>query len=196
MKWYEFLTFTEERSIEGTFQADSAYLGEFGEEAFFLGRPIDRWNPEIWFSASEPEHDGPPEDILFNDLAMPIFSERLREGVSKVMSGVQYLPIKVYRPDTSEIPGFSIVNILNRVPALVVERSMVTYYEADYLLPHKRGKIDSLRKPTLRGSALKGLDIIRLDEYPLPIFVSERFKHVLDSGDFLTSAAFYEVKVE
>jgi hypothetical protein len=79
---------------------------------------------------------------------------------------------------------------------LVVERSIVTYYEADFMLPHKRGKIDSLRKPTLRGSALKGLDIIRLDEYPLPIFVSERFRNVLDRGDFMTTAAFYEVKVE
>jgi hypothetical protein len=109
------------------------------------------------------------------------------------ISGIQYLRLKVLRVSGVELPGFAIANIINRIAALDLDRSDFSTYAADYFRPERRGEISRLRKPVLRERTLDGLDIFRLQEYPVAVFVSEKFVLAFRSAG-CTGYAFREVQ--
>ena len=106
----------------------------------------------------------------------------------------QYLPLAVVRRDDRHIDGFSAVNILNLVPALDLEGSTYDRFPDDYFIPERRGDLSGLRNVTLRSAALGGRDVIRLHEYPLPVYGSERFRDVFERGLF-TGLSFVPVNL-
>ena len=65
-------------------------------------------------------------------------------------------------------------------------------FPEDHFSLNKRGKISGLRKPVLRNSTLHGLEIMRLEEFPDPVFVSEKFRDVYESNE-LTGYSFSDV---
>jgi hypothetical protein len=106
--------------------------------------------------------------------------------------GVQYLPIRVLKSNGTEYQGYSIANILNFSSSLDLDESDFSVYPEDYFLLNKRGKISGLRKPVLRNSTLQGLEIMRLKEFPDPVFVSEKFHDIYESNG-LTGYSFSRV---
>ena len=62
--------------------------------------------------------------------------------------------------------------------ALDLERSRYRNFPSDYFIRHDRGQIASLEQPVLKAHLLASVDIIRVIEFDLSIFVSERFVSV------------------
>lgn len=111
------------------------------------------------------------------------------------VTGIQWLPIHVLRPDGTEFPGYAIANIVNLVEgAMDLERSDYDIYPPDYFLPERVGKVRGIRIPVLRGEKLKGLDIFRPAEFKVEYYVSERFKEAFEKAG-CTGHSFREVEV-
>lgn len=170
--------------------ADQTDLDQDQEEGLGICAPVRDWSETAWLKAT---HDGEPDDALQTCLAAPVFSSRLRTALEGVpLGGVQYLPIRVIRPNETLITGYCIANVLNCADALDLRRSKVSRYPDDYFLPARRGLIRSLDTPVLVASVITSYDIIRLSTFLAPIYVSERFVKLFRDGSF-TGYSFHEV---
>lgn len=153
---------------------------------------IENWNNEAWLQARNRRNDGDPDDVLQSALDLPIYSSRLQEALSLAgVTGIQYLPVRVLRPSGEPIAGYAIANILNVVPALNARSSIVQYYGNDR--PHRKGDVRSIRQVVLIAKNLVGYDVIRLAEYNVRIYVSERFKRAFEDAG-CTGYSFHEVR--
>lgn len=182
-----------DNTVRRPYVADAADLSPFEEHDLEVGKPIEGWNPQAWFKVTDPEDDGDPDDVLQTHIDVQVFSPRLRARLEEVgIKGIQYLPVRVIRSNGTEIPGFSIANLLNLVAALDVAKSQVLWNPSNYGFRERRGTIRAIRYATLRASALEGYDIIRLQEYWPSIYVSEKFADAFESGRF-TGYSFHRV---
>jgi len=180
-------------TVADPYVSNSGDLGSFEEWQLREGREVSGWPDNAWIKA-DPRADGDPDDVLQTHLAVPIYSARLRDAlVNAGISGIQYLRVKVLRVSGVELPGFEIANIINRIAALDLDRSSYSTYASDYFRPERRGEISGLRKPILRGRALDGVDIFRLQEYSVAEFVSEKFVLAFRSAG-CTGYSFREVQ--
>lgn len=174
MKW--FWTISCDNTVDDSLVVDSADLGISPEEISF-GKEINDWSELARMSATKQENDGVPDDALQNHLGLPVYSPRLRATLEAgEVRGIQYLPIRLFRPNGQEISGFSIANIVERREALDRSQSDYDVFPDDYFLPDRRGNVRGIRRAVLRERALAGCDIARLAEFPASIYVSERFK--------------------
>jgi len=171
--------------------------GDLGYEYwhFTIGQAIKQWDKRLWIGTTKSEYDGSPDDVLQSHFDAPIYSRQLREALDDAyVTGIQYLPIEVRRLNSGKIGGFSIANILNMPPALHLELSDYDVFPNDYFFEKDRGRIRILRKAVLISGHLRGYDIIRLKEYSVCIYASERFKTLFETKKF-TGYSFHEVKV-
>lgn len=191
--WYWAIYFSN--TVPRPFVADMSDLKGLDDRDFMQGKRIENWNSEAWLQATKAENDGEPDDVLSNLHALPVFSGRVRNRLEEIgIGGIQYLPVRVLRSTGMEVPGFSIGNTLNLVPALDFEKSEIEYFPDDYFRPEKRGQARDIRTAILRSSALRGLDIVRLAEFPVATYVSERFKEEFERKRF-TGWSFRPVRV-
>jgi len=110
---------------------------------------------------------------------LPIYSARLQEALSAAgIGGIQYLPVRVLRPNGDEISGFAIANILNFVAALDNSQSKYLVYDDNW--PDRKGEIRAIIRPVLRAKAVEQFDVIRLKEYAWSIYVSDRFRSTFE----------------
>ncbi len=176
-----------DNTVRRPYIADQADLSPFEEHDFEVGRTVEDWNPQAWFKVTDPEDDGDPDDVLQTHLDVQVYSPRLRAALEAAgVRGIQYLPVRVIRSDGTEVPGFSVANLLNLVAALVIGKSKVLW--------ERRGTIRGIRYATLRASALEGFDVVRLKEYSPSIYVSERFVRAFEAGG-CTGYSFHRVPV-
>ncbi len=182
-----------DNTVPRPYIADQADLSPFEEHDFEVAKAVENWNPQAWFKVTDPEDDGDPDDVLQIHLDVQVYSPRLRAALEAAgIRGIQYLPVRVVRSDGTEVPGFSIANLLNLVEALDISRSKVLWNPSHYGLKERRGTIRAIRWATLRASALQGFDVIRLKEYWPSIYVSERFVAAFEAGRF-TGYSFHRV---
>ncbi len=182
-RWFD--VFEDLRVSEQHLVADQHWLGGLDEYAFMKGKQITHLPADAWVKCTDPEADGPADDVLRSHLGLPIVSERLRKELeAHRIRSVQYLPVQVMRFDDDLVATYYIANILSVVPALDLSRSDFTRYPPDYFILRRRGNIFSVRKYALRANRLVDFDIFRVAEYPIPYFVSERFKKLYEAGSF------------
>jgi hypothetical protein len=190
VKWFDPIAC--DNTVPDPYVADD---GDIGMQDWMLrsGQAIGNWPKDAWIKAAEPENDGDPDDVLQSYLGVPIYSARLRVALGEIgMGDIQYLPIRVLRPNGEEIEGFSIANITTVRDALDRKRSDISRFADNFPAPSKRGLISAVRKTVLLGSRLGGCDIFRLDGYRVAYYVSERFKEVFEKGGF-TGYSFHGV---
>jgi hypothetical protein len=191
MRWY--WTVNCDNTIADPLVVDSHNLCGIDPEALSAGRPITGWPAEAYLKTSKRKNDGDPDDVLQNHLGVPVYSPRLRLALKDAgIVGFQFLPVRVYRPSGQSYEGFSIANVIELRPALDRTSSHIEVFPPDYFLPARRGLIRSLRTPVLRQNVLVGCDVVRLEEYPSSVYVSQRFKDVFDAGRF-TGYSLHEV---
>jgi len=167
----------------------------FNEEDFRSGQKIGHWNKNIFMQAKKKKNDGDPDDALQNYRMIPIYSERLIQELNKKdITGIQYLPIKIMRPNNICLSGFCIANFLNYVDAFDYERSVYDRFSNDFPNPNVRGEIAGILRYVLKEAKLKDMDVIRLKEYNQSFFVSERFKKIFEHNKF-TGYSFKEVEL-
>lgn len=179
MNWYK--TIPCDNTVADPYVSGIDDLKGNDEWAFAYGQRFKNWDRSAFVQTDQPSDDGDPDDVLQNHLGIPIFSLGLQQALSSGgIRGIQYLPIQVLRYDGSLIEGFAIANILHLVPCMDWAR---TQYRVDDRYP---GEIRGYRFGTLvvRRSALEDYDILRMKEFQLDIFVSERFKKIFEDGGF------------
>jgi hypothetical protein len=183
-----------DNAVANPLVTDSAELG-VDPEVLDIGRPVEQWSELAWLRATRATNEGTPDDVLQNHLGLPIFSPRLRGTLEDALvQGIQYLPVRLYRPNGQQVAGFSIANIVERRAALDRSRSDCDLFPGDYFLPDRRGAVRGIRRAVLRASALHGCDIVRLDDFPASVYVSEKFRTAFESGAF-TGYSFRSVLV-
>jgi hypothetical protein len=104
MKW--FWPISCDNTVADPLVADSADLRGFEDLALRVGAAVEGWDASAYVRATDPENDGDPDDVLQTSLGVPIFSNGLRGKLDEVgIKGIQYLPIRVIRPNHEEIGG-------------------------------------------------------------------------------------------
>ena len=192
MRWYSPIEC--DNTVDDPYVAGKGDLAGCDEWQLRVGKSALNWNTSAWIKPESKEDDGQPDDVLQSYLGLPIYSERLRSALQRGgIKGIQYLPIHVFRSDGSEISGFTIANITERIPALDFEHSRFTLFPADYFLQDRRGQVSSLLAPVLDTSAVGPRHIFRLDEFNVAYFASEVFKQIFEEGGF-TGYSFKEVE--
>lgn len=183
MRWYDLILGCE--AHEQPFVSDRHDLR--GRENWQLeqGQPIENWDSGAWIKCTKEETNGPPDDGLWNHLHLPIFSSRMQRALTRGgIDCIQYLPIRVLQPDDGEYSGYAIANIVNLVSALNTDRSDFSLYPNDYFIPARRGQIFSIRKAVLRKDHLNGFHAMRLKEFDVAAYVSQRFVDICEQNRF------------
>jgi hypothetical protein len=164
---------------------DCLEIGRTKPEELLFGHKAIEWPDDAKATVGPDGVDGPPDDFLQNAFNLDILSARLFEALREAaIEGIQYLPLKVFT-SRGELAGtFWIANVVTRLPALNTALSTYTIVPPDYFIEARRGEIAGLRKPVLKGEVLLGLDVLRLEEFFPPVFVSERFRNVVKFGRF------------
>jgi hypothetical protein len=163
-----------------------------------IGMAQVHWNASSILYSDEKECDGDPDDMLANDLGLPVFSERLRKELAKAAIATedfQFLPVRVALSTGREFGGFAIANILSRVPALDPDHSFMLDIDEDEIDPlTEKAKVTGIGRAALRADALQNHDVIRLLEFFPAIYVSRRFRDIFNQNGF-TGATFYPLEV-
>lgn len=188
-KWYTALECTNTHA--DPFVADKVDLDHRSQWDLEEGRRLPHWNKDVTLWTDNEEWNGLPDDVLQHCASFPVYSRPLRQALEDAgISGIQYLPIQVKRPNGALIEGYSIANITNLLPALDTGKSVLSRYGES--CPDRFGEIRSILKPVLKKSVVLGYDIFRLSEYPRRYFVSSRFRDIFVGGRF-TGYSFKEV---
>jgi hypothetical protein len=193
MKWYNALCCTN--THPNPYVADRFdFLGRT-PSLLTRGKRVAKWDARAKLWTDNADDDGTPDDVLQHCMvAVPVFSQPLRQALEDGgISGIQYLDVRVVRPDGTPITGYSVANIMNLLPALDVEKSMLTRFDdPDPACPKRSGQISSILKPVLKGDIVDGYDIFRLAEFSLRYYVSQRFRDIFMRGKY-TGYTFAEV---
>lgn len=192
MKWYWVIT--SSNAVQNPLVTDSDNFGG-KEDAFVLGKSWEQSSSRLWLAALKPEYDGVADDALQNHLDLPVLSGSVQHAMTKAaVRGAEFVPIEVFRPDRTGIDGFAILNVLHRVDALDRGKSDFDVFPDDYVIPQRRGMVRALRWPVLNARRIIDTDFLRLNEYPFPLYVSERVRGIFEKGGF-SGWSFREVEV-
>ena len=176
---------------------DYSNLEENGYDQFNFkkGISIRKWNDNLFMQAKQKRNNGIPDDALQNYMMLPIYSPIFIDELSKAnIEGIQYLPINILKLNNDCLNGFYIANILNFIEAFDEKKSVFNRFSQDFPNPNVRGQIAGVMKFVLKREKLIGFDIIRLKEYELCFFVSEKFKDIFEQNKF-TGYSFKEVEL-
>jgi hypothetical protein len=192
MRWFEVNEC--DNCVPEPYVSDSDDLRGYEGWQLRSGEIIAQWDEKAWIKCTDEKANGDPDDALQNHLGIPVFSFRLHRALDYAgIAGIQYLPIRVLRPDNSEIPGYAVANITNKVAALDLQKSEYDLYdEEDDFAPNRQGQIFSLWRAVLKKKVVSGLHVVRLAEYPEFLVVSASFKEAFE-GVGCTGYSFEEV---
>ncbi len=136
--------------------------------------PVKEWPEGVTFYA---------EGELFEDYLFPtvvdwvLISERVKRALEELgaTEGVQFLPIRVIRKETGEeVPGYYVLHVWRHIAALDEEHTK-------FIEPrHEEYPELDIAVVALRREALRGVDIFRLKESNVSIYVSRRVKRRLE----------------
>lgn len=191
MRWY--FAIGCDNTVKNPLVVDEDNL-PFDASVLREGKEIRSWPASVRVGTHRRDYDGDADDVLQNHLGVPIFSPRLRSALMALdIRGFQYLAVSVFRPNGSELSGFSFANIIERRPALDRARSDVELHPSDYFIAERRGRIRVINRAVLSSAALAGCDAVRLDEFNASVYLSERFKSMFEFGRY-TGYSFSEVE--
>ncbi|EIT86171.1 hypothetical protein A374_06216 [Fictibacillus macauensis ZFHKF-1] len=167
-------------SIDATRKNDIIcyYKNDLGIHQYKLnaGKSFNRWDERFIFQYDH--HEGEvPTDYLDNDMGWFVVSSRLKTIMETLHTKIEYFPVDVVEIQSGErVEGYYIANILKVVHALCLEES--DYHE---MQTKSAGTIYNVRKYAIYESKVENSDIFKLgDRQEIPIFVSERFKTVIE----------------
>jgi uncharacterized protein DUF1629 len=193
MRWYDLIMWGN--TVPKPFVSNFDDLKGFEDWQFDQGVVISDWNPKAWIRCMKPAWNGDPDDVLQSHLGIPIYSPRLQRIIQREnFTGIQFLPLRVLRMDSTEIAGYAIANILNLLPAMDMENSECDKFEDDYFDPADRGRVAAVYKMVLKRSVVEGYDIVRIKEFHPAAYASERFKLAFETAG-CTGYSFKEVEL-
>lgn len=125
-------------------------------------------------------------DYIPNNLAWPIVSEKIKIIIEKTELET-YEFIQIVNENNERLIGY-LLHCMNFVNALDDKKSLCKKFE--YVSNGKKYERLSVIKYALLGEKIKGLDLFKLEESTVPLFVSEKLRNnIVESGatgfDFL-----------
>ncbi|MCW8135476.1 MAG: hypothetical protein KIT75_07350 [Planctomycetota bacterium] len=181
--WYR-LTSGDLNHVATPLYANKSSLGRDVADhiAFGEGSILD-WPANVRYWAEDEAHDGEGEDFLLSIDRLPVVSERLKHGLERFGQTMhQLLPVGVFHSDGRSAGQYFIINVLDVLVVLDLERSR---YDRIEYKQNAKGEtipdISGLWKPVLRRNAADGHHLFRCAEYPLVLVASEEIKQVFDS---------------
>ena len=153
------------------------------------GEKIENWDENVMFEYSN--DDGHIfTDYLASNNRWLVVSEKFRSLMGRIESdSIQYLDIKIRNSETNKINDtYKVANVITILDALDLENSKYDLFELDY------EKVLSVEKYALRKNMIGNKNIFKLKDDTIPIFVSEKFKNIVEENS-LIGFQFLEVKV-
>ena len=127
-------------------------------------------------------------DYQFNMAGLPLFSERLRDAVSKGKSEIQFFDVRLTNEAGKDIPArYYLANVVGLVQAFDWDRSE---FDETY---RPQGVASHIEKLVLRKDLNTDLDLFRLAEAPRVLIVSGRLRNDLETAG-ITGIEFLEPK--
>ena len=164
-------------------------IADMSEYITSNGSYIEKWKVPI-FQYNSTEGDV-ISDYMANVYRWLIVSDTFSNYINEttVKSHIQYLPVKIIDTFSNEKnESYKVANLLDLVDALDLEHSTYDVFELE------DEKIISVEKYALKAMEVQGLDMFRLRDDTIPIFVSEKVKKVIEENT-LSGFAFLEVDV-
>jgi hypothetical protein len=180
--------------VKNSFVADKWDLQRFEGKYFDRAETITDWPADTKFCASTPKYDGDLDDFVVNNAGVPLITGRLLALIKKHKTpAFQALPTRVVSCGGLDQAAF-ILNFTETIIGLDLERTPFDRYPPDWSTVPLRGKVWTIRAPTLKGADVEGWDLFRCSEYPPRLFASEKFKKVFKANR-MTGVSFHRVSL-
>lgn len=163
-------------------------LKGLNEDALMKGQRIDNWPIDVIIVVQGKN----PTDNLFCALKpWHVVSKKVADVlIAENIQGVQLLPVRVFHLSGIEIPGYSILNVLNIIDCLHYEKtSWVTSQKWNVQYPSL-----NVWKEALKEEMVRGKDIFRIAEMKVEVYVSEFLKTQLQKRQAVIGFNFFPVK--
>jgi hypothetical protein len=158
-----------------------------GQYDVLKGRMLSHWDERVALFY-DPIKGNIPTDYLANSLGWFLISINFKSILEHLDPDIEYKPISIINQnDKRFLMEYYVANILDLVDALDLSQSDYSVYEA------KGKKITAIRKYALNKNKLEGKNIFKLVGDEIPIFVSEKFKNIVEANG-ITGCDFLEVK--
>ena len=168
---------------------------DYGIQQYELSRGeiFDRWDERVQFYYIKEEGDV-WTDYLSNDMGWFLVSEKLKRILESVNTDIQFFKTIIKEKNNkTDVREYYIANIIKVVDALCLEKS--DYFESKVKI-EGYGVRYYVRKYGIYASKTEGADVFKLEKnQEIPIFVSERFKKILEEEN-ITGASLTEIEVQ
>lgn len=169
------------------------YENDYGiqQNALNIGKIFEGWDERFEFFYTKEEGDV-WTDYLANDKGWFLISNKLKKLLELVNTDIQFFATKVKeRNNEDDINEYYVANIVKVVDALCLDKSQ--YFETEI---EGIGIIYTVSKYGVYAKKTEGADVFKLaNRQQIPIFVSERFKDLIESED-ITGISLVEINVE
>jgi len=127
---------------------------------------------EFEFVELKPVPDGIKSDFLFSIISgLPIVSEKVKELIESLNIGFQFIK--------TTIPSYFLMNTMEPIKAFDWEQSI--YERNPSFLPEVADMPMEIEKLVFNESII-GIDIFRMYEEPISLFISVKLKEVFENG--------------
>lgn len=191
MKFYKLVTLRDEKNESENIFCNSKKIYNIDRYDVLKGKKINNWNKNITLFYDS-EKGNILTDYLENVLGWFVVSTKLKNIIEELdKNAVQFLPINIESLNgDNKLNGYYVANILQVIDAVNWELS--DYREA--YVKKKNITIKYVRKYVFNREAIKDAHIFKIPNKVTPIFVSQRFRNVIENNK-ITKCQFREIKV-
>lgn len=169
------------------------YENDYGIQQNVLnsGKYFEEWDNKFEFFYRSEEGDV-WTDYLANDKGWFLVSDKLKKILEKLNTSIQFLSTNVKESGNEKINRkYYIANIVKVVDALCLDKSQ--YFETEI---EGLGTIYTVSKYGIYAKKTEEADVFKLaNRQQIPIFVSEKFKKIIEEEN-ITGISFKEINVE
>jgi len=169
------------------------YENDYGirQNALNIGKNFEGWDNRFEFFYIKEEGDV-WTDYLANDKGWFLVSDKLKKLLELVDTDIQFFKTNVKEKDSEDVANeYYIANIVKVVDALCLDKSQ--YFETEI---EGMGIIYTVSKYGIYAEKTEGADVFKLaNRQQIPIFVSEKFKNLMEAEN-ITGISLQEINVE
>ena len=168
------------------------YENDYGiqQNALNIGEKFDKWDDRFAFFYTKEEGDV-WTDYLANDKGWFLISSKLKELLELINTDIQFFATKIKKNSGDVVTGYYVANVIKVVDALCLDKSQ--YFETEI---EGLGILYTVSKYGIYAEKTEGADVFKLaNRQQIPIFVSERFKSLIEEEN-ITGISLIEINVE
>ena len=188
MKYYKLIYDFENDDDYDYAMLKSDDITDFYDNRISKGEYIDCWDNDIKLKYNE-DDGNILSDFLAIDNGWIIVSKKFCNVMHEILNeNIQCLGIKIINETTNEENNtYKILNVTKHLDALDLDNSVYDIFQFG------EDRVLSIEKYALKKTIIESNNIFKLDNETIPVFVSEKFKQVVEENN-LIGFQFIEVK--